>query len=290
MHSVPAETRPTRLPRVRVGKFGTRREAETIAAKLQKEEQFKPWITRDLATCVAESVVTRRVHALSTTLGAFASWRSAGAQFSEIRSSLCRVDRTDATVGGAGRACHDDRAGRCATHAFLLSSRRAPYFAGTRYAGSPRHTTYGGMHTLVLSRSMRRSWPILPCFLRSFAGRPMNAILAHGAVALMAAPLVWVATEFGRSCCSRASRGSCSSTPGDWSCRSLSWQACSASYGSLDAGGGGQRGAGRRGAPPGAAVGATDRRVDGGPVPDRWLSSLGVVVGVATYAEPRAWP
>jgi cell division septation protein DedD len=32
--------------RVRVGRFGTRREAETIAAKLQREEQFKPWITR----------------------------------------------------------------------------------------------------------------------------------------------------------------------------------------------------------------------------------------------------
>ena len=32
--------------RVRVGKFPTRREAESIAAKLQKEEQFKPWVTR----------------------------------------------------------------------------------------------------------------------------------------------------------------------------------------------------------------------------------------------------
>ena len=32
--------------RVRVGKFKTRREAETIASKLQTEEQFKPWITR----------------------------------------------------------------------------------------------------------------------------------------------------------------------------------------------------------------------------------------------------
>ena len=32
--------------RVRVGKFNTRREAETMAAKLQKEEQFKPWVTR----------------------------------------------------------------------------------------------------------------------------------------------------------------------------------------------------------------------------------------------------
>jgi cell division septation protein DedD len=32
--------------RVRVGKFTTRREAETIAARLQKEEQFKPWVTR----------------------------------------------------------------------------------------------------------------------------------------------------------------------------------------------------------------------------------------------------
>jgi cell division septation protein DedD len=32
--------------RVRVGKFKTRREAEAIATKLQKEEQFTPWITR----------------------------------------------------------------------------------------------------------------------------------------------------------------------------------------------------------------------------------------------------
>lgn len=32
--------------RVRIGKFGTKREADTVAAKLQKEEQFKPWVTR----------------------------------------------------------------------------------------------------------------------------------------------------------------------------------------------------------------------------------------------------
>ena len=32
--------------RVRIGSFKTRREAEVIASKLQKEEQFKPWITR----------------------------------------------------------------------------------------------------------------------------------------------------------------------------------------------------------------------------------------------------
>ena len=32
--------------RVRVGKFPTRREAESIAAKLRKEEQFNPWVTR----------------------------------------------------------------------------------------------------------------------------------------------------------------------------------------------------------------------------------------------------
>jgi cell division protein FtsN len=34
------------LYRVRVGRFKTRREAESVASKLQKEEQFKPWITR----------------------------------------------------------------------------------------------------------------------------------------------------------------------------------------------------------------------------------------------------
>jgi hypothetical protein len=32
--------------RVRIGKYSTRREAEAIAARLQKEDQFKPWITR----------------------------------------------------------------------------------------------------------------------------------------------------------------------------------------------------------------------------------------------------
>ncbi len=32
--------------RVRVGSFKTRRDAEATAAKLQQEEQFKPWITR----------------------------------------------------------------------------------------------------------------------------------------------------------------------------------------------------------------------------------------------------
>jgi DedD protein len=35
-----------RVFRVRVGKYGNRREAETVANRLQKEEQFKPWITR----------------------------------------------------------------------------------------------------------------------------------------------------------------------------------------------------------------------------------------------------
>jgi DedD protein len=32
--------------RVRVGKFPSKREADTIAAKLEREEQFKPWVTR----------------------------------------------------------------------------------------------------------------------------------------------------------------------------------------------------------------------------------------------------
>jgi cell division septation protein DedD len=32
--------------RVRIGKFSTRREAENVASKLQKEEQFQPWVTR----------------------------------------------------------------------------------------------------------------------------------------------------------------------------------------------------------------------------------------------------
>jgi DedD protein len=41
----PADGTPS-VYRVRVGKFPTRREAENVAARLQKEEQFKPWVTR----------------------------------------------------------------------------------------------------------------------------------------------------------------------------------------------------------------------------------------------------
>jgi len=35
-----------RMFRVRVGKYPTRGEAEAVAARLQKEDQFKPWITK----------------------------------------------------------------------------------------------------------------------------------------------------------------------------------------------------------------------------------------------------
>ena len=41
----PGAATPT-MYRVRVGRFKTKREAEAVASKLQKEEQFKPWITR----------------------------------------------------------------------------------------------------------------------------------------------------------------------------------------------------------------------------------------------------
>jgi septal ring-binding cell division protein DamX len=35
-----------RVFRVRVGKYDSRREAESVAGRLEREEQFKPWITR----------------------------------------------------------------------------------------------------------------------------------------------------------------------------------------------------------------------------------------------------
>jgi cell division septation protein DedD len=41
----PAKGSPT-MYRVRVGKYKDRREADTVAARLQKEEQFKPWVDR----------------------------------------------------------------------------------------------------------------------------------------------------------------------------------------------------------------------------------------------------
>jgi cell division septation protein DedD len=44
--TTPATGAASKLYRVRIGKFKTRREAEEIAAKVQKEEQIQPWITR----------------------------------------------------------------------------------------------------------------------------------------------------------------------------------------------------------------------------------------------------
>ncbi len=35
-----------RVFRVRVGKYADRRAAESVKTRLEKEEQFKPWITR----------------------------------------------------------------------------------------------------------------------------------------------------------------------------------------------------------------------------------------------------
>jgi cell division septation protein DedD len=43
--STPGANGP-RVFRVRVGKFSDRRQADTVAGKLEREEQFKPWITR----------------------------------------------------------------------------------------------------------------------------------------------------------------------------------------------------------------------------------------------------
>jgi cell division septation protein DedD len=42
----PSAGAPASVYRVRVGKFRNRREAEQVAARLEKEEQFKPWVVR----------------------------------------------------------------------------------------------------------------------------------------------------------------------------------------------------------------------------------------------------
>ena len=42
----PAAGAPAAVYRVRVGKFSSRREADQVAARLEKEEQFKPWVIR----------------------------------------------------------------------------------------------------------------------------------------------------------------------------------------------------------------------------------------------------
>jgi DedD protein len=43
---LPPATGTPAVYRVRIGPFNTKREADSVAVKLQKEEQFKPWVTR----------------------------------------------------------------------------------------------------------------------------------------------------------------------------------------------------------------------------------------------------
>ncbi len=43
--TTPGASAPTGF-RIRIGKYDDRREAETVSRRLQKEEQFKPWITQ----------------------------------------------------------------------------------------------------------------------------------------------------------------------------------------------------------------------------------------------------
>jgi cell division septation protein DedD len=42
----PSDGAPASIFRVRVGKFESRQEAEQVASRLEREEQFKPWIIR----------------------------------------------------------------------------------------------------------------------------------------------------------------------------------------------------------------------------------------------------
>ena len=46
VYLVPPQTGQPPMFRVRVGKFPQRADAERVAARLEREEQFKPWITR----------------------------------------------------------------------------------------------------------------------------------------------------------------------------------------------------------------------------------------------------
>jgi cell division protein FtsN len=42
----PVKGAPTAMFRVRVGKYKTLKDAEAVSTRLQKAEQFKPWIAR----------------------------------------------------------------------------------------------------------------------------------------------------------------------------------------------------------------------------------------------------
>ena len=85
-------------------------------------------------------------------------------------------------------------------HAFFLGlTTGAVYFGGTLYWLVTVMARYGGMHVLVAVPIAGALVAYLALFPALFALVVRRVILAHGAAALMAAPLVWVATEFGRS-------------------------------------------------------------------------------------------
>jgi len=92
------------------------------------------------------------------------------------------------------------RSGAPLRHAFLLGlTTGVVYFAGTLYWITRVMTIYGGMHILVAVPITIALVAYLALFPALFALVVCRVVVAHGSAALMVAPLVWVATELGRS-------------------------------------------------------------------------------------------
>ncbi len=165
--------------RVRIGPFKTRREADTVAVK------------------TAEGRAVQALgHSLTSTRFRLRARRcvgpSAGAQLSSLRSPRLRLDRA--------RAVAVDTRQRIAQRAFSLGlTTGVVYFTGTLYWITRVMVVYGGLQAWVAVLVNA----LLVAYLALFPALFAIVVALHGRKAgpprCLGAPLVWVATELGRT-------------------------------------------------------------------------------------------
>ena len=152
------------------------------------------------------------------------------AQLSQIRSSRVRLDRARAAAGALGRRRVAILTANRVSASGLTRSCGVVYFTGTLYWITRVMAVYGGLQTWVAVLVNAALIAYLALFPAFFAVVVRRIVGTHGPLALMAAPLVWVATELGApTCFTGFPVGAARVQPGRPCCRSRSSRACSAS-------------------------------------------------------------
>ena len=179
----PAKGAPS-VYRVRVGKFKERSEADTVAARLQKEEQFKPWIVQVIKPSTAAALLSGVLLALS-----FPRYGHPALAFVALVPLLVALSGWDGRRG------------------FLpgVSTRRGLslglltgfiHFAGTVYWAGATVSTFGGLPVAFGVFVAGLLALLLALFVGGFGAVMAIVVRRYGERGLWIAPSAWVTFEY----------------------------------------------------------------------------------------------